>query len=498
MHRSSINLPLLALLGSVLACIGCRTQQAERHVTVSPGPVTFSKQSDSPESRLVGPTGSEPKENNAETPAGGEIAAAPAASPRSESAKAGSSDPAPGATASLSDSPSPKGGSGQLSAEDRAALADGFRDADPEVRDLANRLAALEIPEGEAVAASKPASDAPQETPAEGSSVASADSAVADDDQGLPALDDRRVARTAGEGDTEGIDIRRAVGEAEEDATSKVQQAAATKSGDISIPPSTEAEAKVAALKTAATETDDGPLAKISDEQLFEHLIGRFRKRAVADPDGEVATSELIALRTLMVLSGDPDGAVAPIDGWKSAEQEFLSHQMLALWQLIDPQAHPVRARRWTTALPELRHATNYLAASTDTLEVRSLAWCTEVVVYDQIKPFPSDRFVAGQDVILYSEVDNFGVERLSDGFETHLQGTYEVIDTATGKNVATLVGEVDRQKHNKTPRDFFLAYIITWPSDLQPGKYKLQLTVEDFKSGKYGRSSIPFEITAR
>lgn len=502
MHRSFTNLPLLALLGAALACIGCRTQQADRHVNVSPGPVMFSRQA---ESRLGGPLGSEPQENTAQKAAGGESSPAekPAvqtAATESEPAKSDPSAPAPGATASLSDTPSPADGNGQLSDEERAALAEGFRDADPEVRDLANRLAALEVPQGDAPAnaANEGSDDAPEETSAETSSVGSTGAESADDDQGLPTLDDSNGAEAAGEGPTEGVDIRRAVGEAENVAASKVKQAAATKSDTDPASKPAEADAKVAALKAAAAEaSDEDPLAKMTDEQIFSHLIGRYQKRAVAEPEGELAASDLIALRTLMVLSGNPDGAVAPIDGWKSAEQEFLSYQMLTLWQLVDPQAHPVRARRWTTALPELRQATNYLAASTDTLDVRSLAWCTEVTLYDVITPFPSDRFVAGQEAILYSEVDNFGVERLSDGVESHMQGTYEVIDTATGKNVATMVGEVNRQKHNKTPRDYFLAYIITFPQDLRPGRYKLQLTVEDFKSGKYGRSSIPFEIVA-
>lgn len=489
MHRSSTYLPLLALLGTALASLGCRSGQAEHQVTVSPGPVTFSKKVDSPQSRLVGAPGGDPQDNTAERSDGGETAPAKTAATKPAAAPADS--PATGATASLSDAPSPDAGKNQLSAEDRAALADGLRDADPEVQDLANRLAALEIPEE---AATGEASDAvSEETSAESSPVASADAEATADDERVPAVDGGNVATTAGEG-TEGVDIRLAVGEAENAAASEVQQAKATAS---TTPTSNEPDAKVAALKTAAADAaDDDPLAELTDEQIFAHLIERYEKRTVADSEGEIATNDLIALRALMVLSGSPDSAVAPIEGWQPAEQEFLSHYMLALWQLIDPQAHPVRVRRWTTGLPELRQAANYLAASTDTLEVRSLAWCTEVVWYGQITPFPSDRFVAGQEVILYSEIDNFGVERLSDGVETHLQGTYEIVDPS-GKNVALLVGEVDRQKHNKGPRDYFLPYRFHLPQDLKPGKYKLQMTVEDFKSGKYGRSSIPFEITA-
>lgn len=476
MHRSSHYLPLLALLGSVVACIGCRTGEAERHVTVAPGPVTFSSQGDVTQSRLVRDNGGQPAEATAEKPpAENAVAQSEPAAAEAPAAEApAATTPAPGATASLSDTPTPDAEGKALSAEDRAALAERLRDADPEVRELAGRLASLDMPAG----AVKDA--------------ASADASAADaapDDERLPTLGDGNVAQaTAAE--TEAGAVQQTVGGAENAEASEVKPVAATSTAE---PQAAEGDA-VATADADAAEKD--PLASLTDEQIFAHLIGRYEKRtAVTEPDAEVASHDLIALRTLKMLSGDPDGAVAPIEGWQPAEQEFLSYQLLALWRLVDPAAHPVRIRRWSSALPELRQATHYLAASTDSLEVGSLAWCTEVVWYGQITPFPSDRFVAGQEVILYSEIDNFGAERLSDGVETHLQGTYEIIDISTGANVAMLAGEVDRQKHNKAPRDYFLPYRFHLPHDLKPGKYKLQMTVEDFKSGKFGRSSIPFEI---
>ena len=56
-----------------------------------------------------------------------------------------------------------------------------------------------------------------------------------------------------------------------------------------------------------------------------------------------------------MVLAGNPDEAVTKIDGMDETEQEFLRHQLLGLWTMIDPQGHPVPSRRFSTAIPQIR-----------------------------------------------------------------------------------------------------------------------------------------------
>jgi len=232
---------------------------------------------------------------------------------------------------------------------------------------------------------------------------------------------------------------------------------------------------------------------KLPDHVLYDSLLQRLATPVAGESEAEKA-SRLIKLRHLMVLSGDPDKAVERIEGLSPAEQEYLRHQLLGLWTMIDPQGHPVSSRRFTSALPQIREAAKFAAAATDSLEVRSLAFCTEIESYGQIKTFTGNRFDAGQQVILYCEIENFTVTKQEEGFQTHLQGSYDIYNDANEKVVSQLL-PADEQISANYLRDYFIAYQMHLPGQLQPGTYRLQLTMEDVSGKKYGQASIPFEI---
>lgn len=507
MHRSDSYWSLLALLGVLLATAGCRSQRGDGHVQISPGPQTFSSEIEPPASRLVADSAG-PKVGQRD--ADGNLILVGAAAPAAK--------PAPGTTAAV--------GEAELSEAERAALMEAFRDASPEIRALAEqRLAAHRAkPAAEpAVTAAKPVAEAAAEpAPADPPAAkevakppAAETAAVADaaaEDEKLPTLNDskppaaeEKTAETAAadaaaetkltkdDAADKPIDIRQAVGEGEAEKKEQVKAASATSS-------TAEAGDGLAAAEPAAVPPAAGdpaaadPLATASEEVLFEQLIARYEKRLQDETRGEVLTGDLVTLRTLITLAGNPDRAVTPVEGWNRSEQEFLNYQMLALWQMVDPQSHPVRGQRWTMALPELRQATNHLAASTGNLDVRGMSFCTEVYGYGQTKPFATDRFTAGQEIILYSELENFVAERLSDGYETHFRGIYEIFD-ASGERVAGQMLPEDRQLCNNFRRDYFIAYGMHLPSRLTPGNYRLELTMEDMKGKKYGQGSIPLEI---
>lgn len=245
-------------------------------------------------------------------------------------------------------------------------------------------------------------------------------------------------------------------------------------------------------------DSDDGKTASaepktLSDRELFEMLTSRLLQPGEEAGKAERSRREIMA-RHLMVLAGKPDAAVSEIDGLSEEEQEYVRHQLLALWTIVDPGGHPVTGRRFSTALPQLREATKYLAASTDTLEVRSLAFCTEIEAYGQIKEFPRSRFKPGQQVILYCEIENFTSQRSGDGFETHLEGSYSVYNEDDQK-VFSQVLPADKQVSRNYLRDYFIAYQMYLPKQLTDGRYRLELTMEDVEGKKYGQASLPFEI---
>ncbi len=253
------------------------------------------------------------------------------------------------------------------------------------------------------------------------------------------------------------------------------------------------------ALSKAAPSKDNSKaelgdnLKTIPDATLYAELMSRMDDGVPGESDADRYRRQIIS-RHLMVFSGNPDGAVAPIDGMAKSEQEFLRHQLLGLWSMVDTSGHPVAARRWSSALPEFRQATQQLAASAESLEVNSLAFCKEIQSFGQVTRFDNNRFEAGQKVILYCEIDNFVAESTASGFETLLQGSYEVFNEK-GQKVAGQVLPADKQICANYLRDYFIAYQMSLPSGLDSGTYRLELTMECQKGQKYGQASIPLEI---
>jgi len=231
----------------------------------------------------------------------------------------------------------------------------------------------------------------------------------------------------------------------------------------------------------------------LSDQMLYQSLLKRVSTPVEGESEADRAR-RLITARHLMVLAGNPDAAVGKIDGMTDKEQEYLRHQLLGLWTMVDPEGHPVQSRRFSSALPQLREATRYLAAATDSLEVRALAFCTEILAYGQIKPFDRSVFKPNQQVILYCEVDNFVASKVDSGYQTHLQGSYDILN-ADNQKVASQLLPADQQVSSNYLRDYFIAYQMHLPQNLEAGEYRLQLTMEDIEGKKYGQSSIAFKI---
>lgn len=127
-------------------------------------------------------------------------------------------------------------------------------------------------------------------------------------------------------------------------------------------------------------------------------------------------------------------------------------------------------------------------------LGLAHLAFCTEVNSYGVYKPFEKFEFIAGQEVLLYAEVDGFKAEAQSDGFRTTLSSSYEIVDpkgTTIDTHEFGLTEEVCRNRR----RDYFIRYQFHLPQQLPPGAYTLRLKMTDALSQKTGEATIEFSI---
>jgi hypothetical protein len=185
--------------------------------------------------------------------------------------------------------------------------------------------------------------------------------------------------------------------------------------------------------------------------------------------------------------------AARGVEDFAPPEREFWKHQVHGLGVFLDDQGAPVADRRARLALRELQEGMHHLAAASG-LDVRNLAFCPQVFSFGNFVEFAPSEFRPGQEVLLYAEIDHFAVESRPDGFETELQGSYQIFDGA-GRRVAEHVFPPEKEVCRNRRRDYFVPFRMYLPNRIDPGPYTLQLTVEDLKGQKFGQSSIRFAI---
>ena len=225
-------------------------------------------------------------------------------------------------------------------------------------------------------------------------------------------------------------------------------------------------------------------------------------ERALASLNADLARPNLnreerarleIMRRLLYVVTNRRDEAVSPIDQLDEDEREYWKHQLHGLLVSMDADGKHPTTRRAALALRHLRTATDHLA-NVSTLDVRNLTFCKEVLSYGEFRVFDSYSFRAKDELVMYVEIDNFAAHPRGDSFETELHSSYEIVDDA-GRRVANVVLPVDKQVSNNRRRDYFIAYLITMPSQIAPGSYRLNLTVEDVIGKKSNHAAVDFRI---
>ncbi len=242
-------------------------------------------------------------------------------------------------------------------------------------------------------------------------------------------------------------------------------------------------------------------------EQAIEQLRGELNEdEAESAATRDERARQEILLRLLMLAAGDGDGALEAFQYVSGPEADYWRNQLFALHLATDPNRTPVVSRRAARLLEHLRHATRDLAAIS-TLDVKNAALCRNVYGFAEIEEFRPYAFRSDQEVLLYIELDNFAVERLeppSPGkrraatggvqYETDFRASYRILD-ADRRRIADQKLPRDTQTCRNARRDYFIAYRIYMPKEIEPGKYTLEVTIEDVKGKKFGQAFLEFEI---
>ncbi len=241
----------------------------------------------------------------------------------------------------------------------------------------------------------------------------------------------------------------------------------------------------------------DNPTANVdptdADYRDLAHEMLRSLDRQKVDSSASAQLNHHVTKRLLHLILGQLNQALEPIPGLQPSEQEYYRHTFQAIYNSIDPRGNPVLAKRWPLVLDDHRTAGAHLGASSN-LEVKNAAFCSNVDGFGVITKFPSNKFRPNQEVLLYCEVDNFVSEPIKNGYETKLRGTYDIVDGSRKRIEEVLLPEeVDICRSPR--RDYFFVYRIYTPKNIAPGRYQLQLTIEDVKGNKFGQTVLDLEI---
>jgi hypothetical protein len=232
---------------------------------------------------------------------------------------------------------------------------------------------------------------------------------------------------------------------------------------------------------------------KLDWREHLEAAIAGLESETNEPPVTTAAIGRHAGLRLLYLVDGRRDSALKPIAGIPPTQQDFWSKELFALTTYLDAERTADESRRAAAASVPLREAAAKLGELA-TLSVRNLAFCTEVHSYGVFKKFPKYEFQAGQEVLLYAEVENFKTVANEKGFHTALKSSYEILDNH-GARVDQKEFEITAEDCQNARRDYFIRYFVWMPKRIYGGNYTLQLTIEDTHSQKIGQSSIDFTI---
>ena len=282
--------------------------------------------------------------------------------------------------------------------------------------------------------------------------------------------------------------------------------------------------ARPAAVTVANAAGTKAPADEAANEQWQVMLVATIRslEESLAAPSPTGGTDDVARrqaqLRMLYLLAGRRDDALRPIAEVEPEVRQFWTDWLYGTATYLDPQSADNSARRATLAVRQLEDALAGLAAQAN-LEVCNLAFCRRVTsfgVYETFAATPASTgapvgikttksastsspsryvFQPNQEVLLYAEVRNFTSRHTDRGYHTALRPSYQIFDSA-GRRLGSVTELGESQDHcQHRRRDFFVRYHLYLPSRIDPGDYKLKLTIEDVHSTKVAESTVEFSI---
>lgn len=171
----------------------------------------------------------------------------------------------------------------------------------------------------------------------------------------------------------------------------------------------------------------------------------------------------------------------------------------------IDPEADPAGSRDLRAVLramgeprpaqPAAIEQAIHVLEDRTPFSIADLQVCTKVSGFGDYEPIEPPARRAGQQVVLYAEIDGFRREPAGDRFRTRISGQVEFIpDGATAPAWSESLGtgaEVCRRRRS----DLFFSYLFRIPKTLPPGRYNVRLTEHDLVADRTASRDVPLVV---
>jgi len=243
--------------------------------------------------------------------------------------------------------------------------------------------------------------------------------------------------------------------------------------------------------------------AQTNADNCIEDLIARTQARLDGQTYGELDEGEQqqylrdhVNLRLFYLVNEQSERALDAIPGIPPAEQEFWQQMFWSLVQYRDVEATPDHTDRATQTALQLRAALQRLQESAK-LQIRNASFCRRINGFGSYDRFERDVFRPGQPVLVYAEIDNFKTEPTTAGqHRTLLRSTLRIFpENGSEKPVDSVTLRAVEDVSRSPRRDYFNSYEFTIPNDIAPGRYLLEITIDDRLANKAARQTVLFSV---
>lgn len=232
----------------------------------------------------------------------------------------------------------------------------------------------------------------------------------------------------------------------------------------------------------------------------LDQLIAEIeRTLAQSKPDPELDrqseyTRRQAYLRLLYMMSQRQEQALTAIPGIAPNQQEFWQQMIWAMSNELDAVQFPDSGERATQAVSPLNSALKQLREEAH-LSIKNMTFCRKISYFGNYERFPKSEFTPGQEVLLYTEIENFVSVPTNEGeYRTSLKSTIEIAD---GKGAVVWQRSFPATEDfcRNPRRDYFHSCKFHIPEDIATGTYSLKLTIADELSQKRVSSALNFVV---